>query len=316
MTVADVEEAYKAGLLEGEQRARQPFEGIPPVGPWTHGVEFRFDISWFESYAAYERGAREELRRVQNWRWLEAKQGGREEDRLRETQKEGREELDSTRDSRWARRARRRIARAWQAEIGRLEAGAAIQEAREARLQQLERAIRDEIHAAVRAVDTELEEGRGRQCVIDAMRAQPQRPAGVRELRDLETFIDGDRRRRILDWPERRDAGGADFGFCWRLEDPFRRWETTEWRVSWLCMDDDPTRELYALEFVPDAGGNGRRTGRVWVLGKLSDWDTVKAVVGDLELYAQKERNSLVAVATAVRDASRVEAQSLKSPRG
>jgi len=313
VTVADVEQAYKVGLLEGERRVGRPFKGIPRVSPWNIGVEFRFDTSWFESYAAYERDAREELRQVQRWRWLEAKQGGQAEDRLREAREAERAQLESLRDSRRRWRALRRAAQAWRAEIFSLEAGAATQEAREARLRQLEQTIEDEIHAAVRAVDAELEEGRGRRCVIDAMRAQPQRPPGVRELRDLGAFIDGDRRRGVIDWPERHDAGGADFGFYWRLEDPLRRWETTEWRVSWLCIGEDPTHELYALEFLPEAGRRDQRTGRVWLLGKLSDWNAVEAAIGDLERYAQRERNSLIAVATAVRNASRDQAQSTQS---
>jgi hypothetical protein len=117
----------------------------------------------------------------------------------------------------------------------------------------LQRRIEAELSAVRDAVDGELEEGRGRSCVVDAMRRAPNRPFGVREFRDVEAFVAEDPRRALQDSSTQRNLGGAEYGYRWRLEDPIRRWSTTRWRISWLCVDD-PTYELYAVEFA--------RTGR------------------------------------------------------
>ncbi len=182
----------------------------------------------------------------------------------------------------------------------------------EAELDRLEEAIKRELREVRQAVDSELAEGRGRHGVVEAMRASPERPGSAVEYGDLASFVRQDRRRAVGDWPRREDAGGADFGHRWQLENPFRRWQTTSWRISWLCQSgngDEGTNEIYALEFVKSRRGT-RSTGRVWLLGKLSTLAAVEGALGDLQLYAMDERNSLIAAAAAVAAASRAEAGS------
>ena len=175
---------------------------------------------------------------------------------------------------------------------------------REDDLGTLHKEIEDELAAARDAVDAELREERGNPRIVEAMRASPQLPDHVVEFADLESFVAADRRRGVFDWPHRRDAGGADFGHRWRLEDCFRRWQTTRWRVSWLCERKDPTGEVYAIEFLDGPSPrDGYQFGRVWLLGELHGWDNAMRALGDLQLDVQNERNSLIVVAGAVRAA-------------
>jgi hypothetical protein len=156
--------------------------------------------------------------------------------------------------------------------------------------------IKRELARVRRAVDAEVDRGLGRERILEALRGPPGRPPGVREYRTIESFVDGDRRRGVFDWPRRRDAAGSDWGH-WSLERPIRRWETTSWRVSWLGHDD-ATNELYALEFaVRSSGERGPR--RVWLLGSVANWSEVDALITPLSGVA-RERNSLIAVANAV----------------
>lgn len=178
-----------------------------------------------------------------------------------------------------------------------------LDEARDETLASLQDLIREELLVARDAVDAELATGRGRRCVVQAIRSAPMRPPGVRAFRDVAAFIAEDPRRAIPDWPRTRDAGGADYGAHWRLENPIRRWNTTTWRVSWLNMGD-PTYELYAIELLQGGEPAG---GRVWLLGRLTESAAVEATVTELERYAQRERNSLVVVAEAVAQAARDE---------
>jgi hypothetical protein len=161
--------------------------------------------------------------------------------------------------------------------------------------------IEVELDAARRAVDVEVERGLGRPRITDALRGPPRRPRGVREYPTIEAFVAEDRRRALFDWPDRRDAGGSDWGTGWGLERPIRRWETTRWRVSWLG-NDDPTNEVYAVEFVP-LPNPGPGTRRVWMMGTLANWKEVEAAISPL-YSVRHERNSLVAVANAVAAAS------------
>lgn len=157
--------------------------------------------------------------------------------------------------------------------------------------------IESELSAARRAVDAEVDKGLGKPRITDALRGPPRRPPGVREYRDIRAFVEEDRRRAVFDWPDRLDAGGSDWGVGWNLERAIRRWETTSWRISWLGHDD-PTNELYALEFAPP-GSPRPGTRRVWLLGSPANWDEVDTVVSPL-LSIRHERNSLIAVAKAV----------------
>jgi hypothetical protein len=71
--------------------------------------------------------------------------------------------------------------------------------------------------------------------------------------------------------------------------------------VSWLCMSD-PTYEVYAVEFTDEHSDAEPSLGRVWLLGVVNDEKVFRRAISELELHAQKERNSLVLVAERVRD--------------
>ena len=171
----------------------------------------------------------------------------------------------------------------------------------------MQKRIERELAEVRPAVEAELADGRGRACVVEALRASPQRPDWVREYGSLEEFVEEDRRRAVFDWPVRRDASGADFGGRWGLEDPFKRWRTSAWRVSWLGPDDEPTHEVYAIERRPQfrRQPDDSRFGRVWVLGVLPDWESVRGALDELQMHAQDERNSLIAAARSVQAVSR-----------
>jgi hypothetical protein len=245
----DLQEAFERGREVG-RREGMAFKGVPALSPWSTGVEFRFERSWFDSFVSYERSLVETLRQVQRARWIE------------------RAHWDGASNS------------------------------RDSAFEMLQRRIADELALVRDAVDAERATGRGRACVVDALRAEPNRPVGVWELPDVEIFVREDQRRALPDWPERRDAGGADYGSHWRLEDPLRPWITSQWRVSWLNADD-PTYEVYAIERMP-AFREEAQTGRVWLLGVLRDYGPAHEMLSELQLHAQGERNSLVVVAEAV----------------
>ena len=174
-------------------------------------------------------------------------------------------------------------------------------------LEEADRAIAGELAKAKGTVDEDLHDGRRPPYAVAAMRCLPQRPAHVVELESLDAFVASDERRKLPDWPQRKDAGGADFGAEWQRENPFRRWETTSWRLSWLGAGEEPTLEVYALELLRPGLRGGRRTGRVWLLGSLPDWRAANETLGVLQLNARRERNSLVLAAEAVRVAARGE---------
>jgi hypothetical protein len=244
-----------------------PFDDIPHIVGVTAGTSFEFERSWFDSYLAFERSAREDQRRVQRAGWL----------------------------------VNRDLRRASSSEV------MVDCQRRLWLLVRLERFISDQVWAAKRAVDAELEEGRGRRCTVEAMRAEPRPPASVERHSDAIAWIEADRRRGVPDWPGRLDAGGEDYGYHWTLENPTRRWQTSRWRVSWLSMGD-PTYEVYAIE-LPDRRSEAAETSRrLWVLGKLRERELVRDALVDLQRYAMNERNSLIAAAIAVRDAMAQEA--------
>ncbi len=174
-------------------------------------------------------------------------------------------------------------------------------------LEEADRAIAGELAKAKGMVDEDLRDARRPPYAVAAMRCLPQRPAHVVELESLGAFVASDERRKLPDGPQREDAGGADFGADWQRENPFRRWETTSWRLSWLCTGEEPTLEVYALELFRSGLRSGRRTGRVWLLGSLPGWWAANETLAVLQLDAQRERNSLVLAAEAVRAAARDE---------
>ncbi len=158
--------------------------------------------------------------------------------------------------------------------------------------------VEEELRAAKEAVDTELETGRGRACIVDAIRASPRPARGVIEYSGVEEFVAEDPRRALADWPVRKDAGGADYGYRWRVENPLRRWETTKWRVSWLDHEDS-TGEIYAKECREIS--EGAWSERVWLLGRLPDRSSEGySILTELELHGQSERNSLAALTNAM----------------
>jgi hypothetical protein len=193
-----------------------------------------------------------------------------------------------------------------------------------AALEKLEREIKAELWKVRAAVDCELEEGRGRVCIVEAMRALPQRPWAVIEYANVISFLKEDPRRGVGDRSRRVAAGGADFGFDWQLENPFKRWETGRWRISWLCAmkklddegqdwfysgDEDVTDEVYACEAVKGQSPQGR----IWLLGKLGTREAVDRALEELTRHAMNERNSLIAAAESVARVSHEEGKRLRS---
>lgn len=301
VSVHELEATFERGRRLG-RRENLPFEGIPRLLPWTHGADFRFERSWFDSFVNYEREVRDDLRRVQQARWSQGRDRQALVEELREAEARARRGPAEVQHLPWPHRWLLLLSRPWLDSLETACAEVAAHDRRSAALEQLQRRTEAELSVARKAVDAELDEGRGRPCVVDAMRLDPNRPLGVREFADVEAFVGEDWRRALGDWPRRKDASGADYGYDWRMEDPSRRWNTTRWRVSWLCVDD-PTYELYAVEFADESEGHAS-PGRVWLLGVLREQPAVVEALGELERHAQHERNSLVAVAEAVQTAA------------
>lgn len=196
-------------------------------------------------------------------------------------------------------------------------------------LLQLEREYEDEAWKARLSIDEFLDEGCGRACVVAALRALPQRPVTVTEYDGTATFVREDRRRGTI-YPThvalRPDAG---FGIDWRLENPFRRWETTGWSIGWLCgsfkgsreagegepwFEEDEraanaTHEVYAVESRHESEPFAE-DGRVWVLGTIHKRASLDRALQEMRQHAIRDRNSLVAAADAVAAAEREEANS------
>ncbi len=104
----------------------------------------------------------------------------------------------------------------------------------------------------------------------------------------------------------------------WSLENPFRRWECSRWRISWLCGarsgawwepealhsgEGEATTEVYAAEL----DGTGAESGRVWLLGRIRTLAALDRALEELKRHAIDERNSLAAAADAVARVSREE---------
>jgi hypothetical protein len=312
---AELEEEYRRGVEDGlkEQKFGPLLSELPAFAPWTSGARFEHMRSWFDGFVAFERGVTENLRDVERARWMLERR--RAElvneidtavlDRARSTR--SRYGFAVLRRLRW-RPLRIAIARmtvfayGLQTELGDCERELATAE-------RVQRFIREQLHLVREAVDAELAFGHGYACTVEAIRSSPTRPLGVHEFVTVETFVHGDRRRVLWGADGRMGAGGEDYGFSWRLENPLRRWLTTRWRVSWLSIADGdgetPTYEVYAIEFC--GAGSSEETGRVWLLGKIRSRGTISAILPELEEHAQGERNSLVVVAEAIQTASRAE---------
>ncbi|HEY2716141.1 MAG TPA: hypothetical protein VGI73_07965 [Solirubrobacterales bacterium] len=185
-------------------------------------------------------------------------------------------------------------------------------------LQRIEAEIRSELWKVREAVDAEREEGRGRACAVEALRASPQMPTTVAEYSAAE-FAREDERRKVRWHEDWVDLSGADFGHDWGLENPFRRWEVSRWRISWLCDDrfswnpgeaphgegGSGTAEVYSVEGPRRHPADGEQ--RVWLLGVLRTRQAVGEALEELTRHGMRERNSLVAAANAVARVSRKE---------
>ncbi len=297
----DVDHAFGDARRRWRQRWA-PFAGVPRIDPWTSGVEFAFERSYVDSYVNYERAVTRELRRIQLHRWLHHGAGQAIEAAVAEARDADRRAPDRLRSLPLRQRRRLRRAEPWVSDLRIAYQTLLRHEDQGIALERLQMLLTEEIYAVREAVDAELSEGRGRRCVVDAIRRPPSRPAGVQEFRDVDAFVASDRRRAMPGWPDEHDAGGSDHGSFWRLENPLRRWDTSRWRLSWLNMHH-PTYELYAIEQTQrrrDDAGVLRTTGRVWLLGALDDRGRVDETIGEIQQHAQRERNSLVVLAEAV----------------
>lgn len=277
---SEFERGHRIGRAEGYARAVEewqrrdnPFRGLPEISPITRGAAYEFRTSYFDSYCDYERRVTQVVRKMQRERWYVHSE-------LRQARERGEN-------------ARRREL------MDRSEV-----------LLSFQRDALEELGLVRRAVDSELSRGAGRRCVVDAMRCEPTRPHGVRIYPNVEAFVEDDPRRALRDWPQRRDAGGMDFGFTWLLEEPLRRWETSRWRISWLCQDP-ATYEVYGIERLSNVSEHSPTTGQVWLLGRIPSRELLDSALEELEVHAQRERNSFAAAARAV---ARVSRQAAHSP--
>jgi hypothetical protein len=263
LTGAERRERARRRWIAVGRRQVLPFEDIPRIPGATAGTVFEFRRSWFDSYVDFERRAREEQRRIQHAGWL--------------------------------------TGNALRAATAPDEIAAA--QRRMSLLEDLERYVESQIWAAGDAVDAALEEGHGRRCTVEALRHQPRLPATVERHEDALPWVAADLRRAPYGWPAQMDAGGEDHGYHWRLENPTRRWQTSRWRLSWLCMGE-PTYEVYAVELLDRPRPDGAHCGRLLVLGVVHDREILRDALEPLERHAMRERNSLVSAALAVRDAA------------
>jgi hypothetical protein len=295
----ELEEAYQCGLQQGRKEGTlgSLLPRLPAFEPWTRGVCFQPQRSWFDSLVAFERGVTENLRHIELACWT-----------LQQNRAELTGETDVTGDNHGGARERLALA-ARRLRISQPQAELRGCEQQIALAERAQRLIAIQLYAARDAVDAELEYGRGYVCTVEAMRSAPTRPRGIHEFASVEAFVDGDRRRAHWRADRWMGAGGEDYGFHWRLEHPLRRWLTTRWRVSWLSIvdreDETPTYEVYAIEF--PGGELSEESGRVWLMGKIERRDTIRSILPELQQRAQRERNSLIVVAQRIRDAARRE---------
>jgi hypothetical protein len=184
------------------------------------------------------------------------------------------------------------------------------------------------------STDAFLEEGCGRPCVAAALRAVPQRPETVAEYDAAAAFVTEDVRRGTIYPTHVSLRPDGTFGVEWRLENPFRRWETTSWSIGWLCgpfkdvreaaegepwfeeeeQEANATHEVYAIESLDDSDPFAE-DGRVWLLGRIHKRAGLKRALGEMQLHAMRDRNSLIAAADAVAAAEREESNGTASAR-
>ena len=300
------EDGHRAGFDEGVKVGRtegMSFTAIPALAGVTRGASFAFD-ELVPLYVAYERDLLDDLRRVQRQRWIVTCD---REDGDARLEADAQRELEAAE----ARLAAASLVERWRLRRSRprLDVRRAVfrsrpeRDARDARLGQLQRRVETELRRVREAVDEQRADGRGRASIVAALRAVPSRPPHVREY-FTRTAVAAEDPRRALD-PRAADPelGGMTFGWDWRLENPLRRWDTTRWEVGWLSVGSEATWEVYAAERLPGDGDEVPRSGRVWLLGTLRRRDVVRETLEEYQRHAMRERNSLAALAEAVRHA-------------
>jgi hypothetical protein len=199
-------------------------------------------------------------------------------------------------------------------------------------LPQLERDYEHETWDALFMAEELLDEGAGRASVVATMQATPQRPGSAVEYDDLRRFLEESPGRGAIYPTHVVIRPGAVYGTRWQLENPFRRWETTNWTIGWLCgpykemrerLADDPllageadeldakeSHEIYAIESL-DSMDPWAEDGRVWLLGTVRKRALVEEALREISRHAMEDRNSLVAAAEAVAAAQRRESEAL-----
>jgi hypothetical protein len=298
----ELEAVFQRGLEAGrkEDAYRFLFKGLPAFAPWTQRVEFEAKPTLIESLVTFERCLLEQLRRIQRERWVERRGHADLQHDLEEVEELAGRAPEELSDIAWPYRWKLRLSKPWLKAAAEVRREFAEHLERSGQMAEIQRLIEAELSTMQRAVDAELDTGRGHACTVQAMRAAPVRPVGVREYPVIDAFLDQDSRRELIGGPGPRDAGGQDYGWYWRLENPLRRWETTRWRLSWLCVGtagEAPTYEIYAVE-IGETEGLSR--GRVWLMGVVLDGRRIADILSDLEQHAQGERNSLVVVASRI----------------
>ncbi len=298
----DSETAFQLGLEAGrkEELYRFLFKGLPAFEPWTQAVEFESKPALIDALVAYERSLVQQLRQIQREHWIEHLENSHLTQGLEEAHDFARRAPEELRDIAWPHRWKLRLLKPWVNTVFEAKRDFTRHEEAATQMARIQRVIEAELITAQQAVDAELDTGRGHKCTVEALRAAPVRPATVREYPDIRTFLDDDPRRALIGGPGLPDAGGEDHGWEWHLENPLRRWEITRWRLSWLCMETGgykPTYEIYAVEIIQT---DPPAKGRVWLMGVIRDRHRVVDVLSELEQYAQRERNSLVLVASRI----------------
>jgi hypothetical protein len=299
--------AFQRGLDMGRKEDAYRFllKGVPAFDPWTKRVEFEATPSLFDSLVAFERDLLEQLRRLQRERWVERQDHADLQQDLEEAEELTRCATEELRGIAWPYRWKLRLFKPWLKTMAEARFEFARHQEKSAQLEGIQRYLEAELRTARRAVDAELETGRGHLCTVEAMRTPPTRPVGVREYKSVRAFVDEDPRRGLNGGPGLPDAGGEDYGWNWRLENPIRRWETTRWRLSRLSVSttgEEPTYEMYAVQ-LGEMDSTTRE--RVWLMGVVPDRRKVAEILSEFEIHAQRERNSLVAVASKINDVAK-----------
>ena len=137
-------------------------------------------------------------------------------------------------------------------------------------------------------------------------------PDSVRVYNSVEDYVQENSARALKDWPRRKDAEGADYGYRWTWRDPDHPWIVTEWRISYI----EKLREVYARRLFPaDDREYGWMMDRkpisqpVWLLRSSfslpredgDEWESAEdRYLTRLQNYVMQRHNSLIAAAQPV----------------